>query len=306
MAVDKELLSYYQSLGSKFDMLPANASAETRRVRYVELTVDLPDANLNGLITNELSIDLAGRSLKAKTYSPQSHKSSKLLVFFHGGGWVIGSIASHESVCADLARMLGVTVLSVDYRLAPEWVYPAAHDDAVDVVRWAASQLLSFGCAELMVGGDSAGANLAAHASYILSGDDTVSIAAQYLIYPVVQPDFKRASYLNNAMGPGLTSADMQWYWRTYCPKPGTLDQMNNPSINLMAQDWKKPAPPTVLITAGHDPLCDEGLAYAHYLAEQGTSMRLLHAPDMTHGFIRLGATSARVRYWFAQMALAF
>jgi acetyl esterase len=302
MAIDKELLTYYQHLGALFPPLSPDATADILRQRYLAVTRVLPEANLNGLDVEDLILDLPGRSISAKRYTPTAHKTQKLMVFFHGGGWVIGDLESHHALCADLARALGASVLSVDYRLAPEHIFPAAHDDAVDAVRWCAARLLSFGCSELIVGGDSAGANLAAHATYATQGMEEANVSAQYLIYPVVEPNFKRSSYLSNAAGPGLTSADMQWYWHAYCPVESTLTDANDVRVNLLSQKWTTPPVTTVLLTAGLDPLCDEGLAYAHFLAQQGAPLRLIHAPDMTHGFIRLGATSSAVRTWFARL----
>jgi acetyl esterase len=302
MAIDKELLTYFQHLGALFPPLAADATASVRRERYLAITRVLPEANLNGLDVEDLSLDLPGRSLRAKRYTPTAHKPQKLLVYFHGGGWVIGDLESHHALCADLARALGASVISIDYRLAPEHVFPAAHDDAVDSVRWCAARLLSFGCSELMVGGDSAGANLAAHATYANQDMEAANVSAQYLIYPVVEPNFQRPSYLSNAAGPGLTSADMQWYWHTYCPFESTLAATNDVRLRLMSQQWSKPPVTTIILTAGLDPLCDEGLAYAHFLAQQGAPLRLIHAPDMTHGFIRLGVTSGAVRAWFARL----
>jgi acetyl esterase len=270
----------------------------------LDVTQKLSPANLNGLQVTDLTMNLPGRALLARSYTPQAHKPTKLMVFFHGGGWVIGDLESHHALCADLSRALGVTLVSVDYRLAPEFSFPAAHDDAVEALRWCSEQLLSFGCSELMVGGDSAGANLAAHASIQCQAIDRIAVCAQYLIYPVVSPDFSRTSYQSNAAGPGLTAADMQWYWRTYCSDPQTLKNFSDPRVNLLAQTWKVAPPPTVLLTAGLDPLCDEGLAYAEFLAKAGAPMRLVHAPDMPHGFIRLSSASAAVRRWFQQMVL--
>jgi acetyl esterase len=304
VAIDTELLSFYQGLGREFSPLSADASPAVRRKFYLDVTNKLAPANLNGLHVTDLTMNLPGRALSARSYTPQAHKPTKLMVFFHGGGWVIGDIESHHSLCADISRALGVTVVSVDYRLAPESPFPAAHDDAVDALRWCSDELLSFGCSELMVGGDSAGANLAAHASIQCQANDGITVCAQYLIYPVVSPDFSRLSYQSNAAGPGLTAADMQWYWRTYCQDAQTLNNFSDPRVNLLAQTWKVAPPPTVLLTAGLDPLCDEGLAYAEFLAKAGAPLRLVHAPDMTHGFIRLSSASAAVRRWFQQMVL--
>jgi acetyl esterase len=302
MAVNPELLIYYQALGREFAPLTPQSTPQERRQRYLDITQGLSPANIHGLQIQDLQMALPGRTLKARSYSPQAHKAHKLLVFFHGGGWVIGDLESHHAVCADLSRALGAVVVSVEYRLAPEHPFPAAHDDAIDAVKWCSEQLLSFGCADLLVGGDSAGAHMAAQAAFEAQENHGIAVAGQYLIYPVVSPDFERQSWLANAMGPGLTSEDMQWYWRAYCPSDSMLKEQTNPRVNLTAQEWKNPPPPTVIVTAGHDPLRDEGLAYAEQLAQRGAPLRLVHAPDMTHGFIRLGSVNAAVRHWFGQM----
>jgi acetyl esterase len=304
MAIDPELLSFYQGIGKDFAPLTANATPAMRRQFYLDVTQRLAPANLNGLHITDLTMNVAHRTLNARSYSPQAHKPTKLMVFFHGGGWVIGDMESHHALCADLSRALGITVVSVDYRLAPEFLFPAAHEDAVAAVLWCSEQLLSFGCSEILVGGDSAGANLAAYASAQCHGVDGLTIAAQYLIYPVVSPNFTRPSYRSNAAGPGLSAADMQWYWRTYCPIETRLFDPSDARLNLLSQAWTMAPPPTVLVTAGLDPLCDEGLAYAEFLAKAGAPLRLVHAPDMPHGFIRLSSTSAAVRRWFQQLVL--
>jgi acetyl esterase len=304
MAVNKELLAYYEALGNQFAPLTLTSSPNDRRERYLDITQGLAPANVHGLSVQDLEIALSGRTLQARSFSPQAHKAHKLMVFFHGGGWVIGDLDSHHALCADLSRALNAVVVSVDYRMAPEHIFPAAHDDAIDSLIWCAEQLLSFGCSELSVGGDSAGAHLAAQAAFEAQEFRGVTVSSQYLIYPVVKPDFASNSYVVNEMGPGLTSADMQWYWRTYCPSDEILQQWTNARISLLAQDWKNPPPATVIVTAGHDPLRDEGLAYAEFLAHQGARLRLVHAPDMTHGFIRLGSVNVAARHWFDQMVL--
>lgn len=306
MAVNTDLLSYYQALAGQFASSPLTpaSNAIERRVRYLEITEGLAPANIHGLQVQTLQMVLPGRTLQARTYAPQAHKAHKLMVFFHGGGWVIGDLDSHDALCADLSRALNAVVVSVEYRLAPEHPFPAAHDDAIDALKWCSEALLSFGCSDLLVGGDSAGAHLAAQAAFEAHEIHGIEVASQYLIYPVVLPDFARRSYIVNEMGPGLTSADMQWYWHTYCPLEKTLNDRTNARVNLLAQDWKSPPPPTVLVTAGHDPLRDEGLAYAQFLAQNGARLRLVHAPDMTHGFMRLGSVNGAARQWFDQMAL--
>lgn len=310
MAIDPQLLSYYQHLGTVFAPLTISATAQERRQRYLDVSAGLAPPNATALLLQDHLLNLNGRSLKARSYQQRGepagpNKPSKLLVFFHGGGWVIGDLESHHALCCDLSIAMNAVILSVDYRLAPEHPFPAACDDAVDSVAWASEHLLSFGCSELLVGGDSAGGALAAQAAHYVQTNLGIHISAQYLIYPVVEPNFKRTSWHANANGPGLTAADMQWYWRTYCPQ-GWLTAHPDPRISLLEQEWPLPPPPTVIITAGHDPLCNEGLAYANSLARAGARVKLLHAPDMTHGFIRLGSVSASAKRWFFELCQPF
>ena len=234
----------------------------------------------------DISIDLPQRSLPARLYRPGADTASTtaadvLLVFFHGGGWVVGDLETHDNACAFLTRHLGCSVLSVEYRKAPEHPFPAPCDDAVDAYAWAACRLAAWGCRRIAVAGDSAGAHLAAHAMFANPG---VPTAAALLFYPVADMDFDNTSHARTSGGPGLTSAGMVWYWAQLL---GSAQPVSDSRAVLMRQQWQRCPPPTVVSLAWHDPLYDEGTAYAGLLQAAGADVRVLEARDMAHGFLR-------------------
>jgi acetyl esterase len=223
-----------------------------------------------------------GPELTARRYVPLRLTTGRILVWFHGGGWISGDIGYSDQFCRSLAGRAGCEVRSLDYRLAPEHPFPAAVDDALAAVRWAASD-----GREVVVGGDSAGGNLAAVTARELAAESGpqpgVRLAGQLLVYPVLDTDRTRPSYLAYD-GLVLGVAEMGWFFRQYLPRE---------------QDWASPRaaplraprlgglPPAVVAVAGYDPLHDEGEAYAGRLHEAGVPVTLLEFPSLPHGFLR-------------------
>ncbi len=208
------------------------------------------------------------------------------LVYFHGGGFVIGSLASHDHLCRSITAASGVTVISVDYRLAPEHKFPAAVEDAEAATRYVAANPHDFGldAARLAVGGDSAGGNLAAVVALRLRGKIDPPLALQILIYPATDSDLDNASYLQNAEGYLLTRAAMAWYWDQYVPD---VSRRLDPDASPLRADDLSKLPRTLVLTAGYDPLRDEGDAYARRLAEAGVQVKHSRYDGMFHGFLR-------------------
>ena len=227
-------------------------------------------------------VDAGG--VRARLYEPE-HVEGGILVWFHGGGWVIGSLDTHDSLCRAVANRSGRRVLSVDYRLAPEHVHPAAVDDAWSATRWAADRYAS-----VAVGGDSAGGHLAAVVAR-RARDHDLQLALQVLVVPVTDCGFDTDSHRECAEGYGLTSADMRWFWETYLPG---LREADDPDASpLRARDLRGVAPALVL-TAEYDPLRDEGEAYAVRLAEAGVRVTHTRYDGMIHGFLRMTAVLDR------------
>jgi acetyl esterase len=220
-----------------------------------------------------------------RLYKPENTGGGALpvLVFYHGGGWVVCNLDTHDTLCRQLANAVGCAVVAVDYRLAPEHKYPAAAEDSYAAFRWAAENAATFGGdpARVAVAGDSAGGNLAAIVAQELRGE--VDLAAQILLYPVVDSDFDRPSYKENAEGYFLTRDAMEWFFGHYVPDEG---RRSEPRVAPLRIDELSGLPPTVVVTAGFDPLRDEGDAYADALADAGVEVRHLQYPDQIHGFV--------------------
>ena len=232
------------------------------------------------------SRDLDADGVPARLYRPNDRDDLGLLVFLHGGGWVIGNLDSHDNLCRILANSSGHAVLSVDYRLAPEHPFPAALDDAQTAVRWAHANATSLGCSpdRLAVGGDSAGANLAIVVGHL----GTVPLRFQLLVYPATDLTCSFPSFVENAAGPQLTAAGMNWFINHYLG--GTTTDLTDPRVSPHFADDEIVAasPPTLMITAQYDPLRDEGDAYATRLAALGVPTSHVRFSGMYHGFFSL------------------
>lgn len=256
--------------------------AETRRYARQPLA-------LGGV--RDLSIPAEGRTLAARHYAPdESGGPHPLVVFFHGGGFALGDIETHDEPCRLLCRDAGVHVLSVAYRLAPEHPFPAAIEDGVAAFRWAVENAAALGAdsTRVGVGGDSAGGNIAAVVS-ALAEKNPPSPAFQLLIYPVADLSTARPSFDAFAEGFMLERADVEWFNAAYV---GTrLELLRDERISPLLAE-KPPRVPTVVITGGFDPLRDEGEAYAAWLERHGTPVEQRRFSGLIHGFIHMTSVS--------------
>ena len=209
-----------------------------------------------------------------------------LMVFFHGGGWMLGELKDYESLMRTFANAFGCIAVSVGYRLSPEHKFPAGLEDCFAATAWAAAHASSLGAdpGKLIVCGDSAGANLATAVSLIARDNHGPAIAQQLLIYPVTDCNFETQSYQDNATGFMLTQAAMRWFWDAYLPDPSAASHPY--AAPLQAPDLSD-LPPAHVITAEFDPLRDEGEAYAERLQEAGVPVTFKRYNGMIHGFIR-------------------
>jgi len=225
--------------------------------------------------------------IPVRLYRPRSGEALPLLVFLHGGGFVVCDLDTHDPLCRLLANTVGCAVLSVDYRLAPEAKFPAAPEDCYAATCWAADHAHELGAdpSRIAVAGDSAGGNLAAVVAQLVRDRSGPTLAHQLLIYPVTHYAFDTASYSENAEGYFLTRGMMEWFWNHYLEKPEHgQDPLASP---LVAKDVSGLAPAT-LITAEFDPLRDEGEAYAERLRRAGVPVELQRYDGMFHGFFAM------------------
>jgi acetyl esterase len=220
--------------------------------------------------------------IPARLYVPHD-ASAGVLVYLHGGGWVTGEPDDYDALCRFLAVESRVSVLSVDYRLAPEHPYPAGLEDSFQALTWAARSLAPGG--PLIVVGDSSGGNLAAVCAQRATETGAFELALQVLIYPVTDHDFETASYREYASGFSLGVEEMRWYWDQYVRDPGAR---SDPSASPLRAPGFSGLPPTLLIVADHDPLRDEALAYGERLAADGVPVSVVRFGDAIHGFFSL------------------
>ena len=231
---------------------------------------------------NDTTIPASGQDVPVRIYRPDDRNNLPALVWLHGGGWVLGDLDSADLVCRDLCHHSGFVVISVDYRLAPEAVFPAAFDNSLGVTRWVSDNAdsLNIDRNRLVVGGDSAGGNLAA-AVAVAARDQQIPVAAQLLIYPVIEANFNNASYTENADGYFLTKPMMAWFWDQYIPDKSMRTDIRVAPINA---DLKN-LPPAIVLTVEHDPLRDEGVAFANALKRNGVDVYPIHVSDTIHGY---------------------
>jgi acetyl esterase len=210
------------------------------------------------------------------------------LVYFHGGGWVIGDLDSHDSVCRHIANAASCTIISVDYRLAPEHKFPAAVEDCFAAASWVAAEAatLAIDRERIAVGGDSAGSNLAAVVSLLARDRGAPRLRYQILAYPAVEASMSHPSIARFAEGFLLTRASMKWFYDCYLRGPADVEDWR--ASPLRAADLSG-VPPALVLTAGFDPLCDEGESYARRLQDHGVAVDHRHYPDQIHGFLSAG-----------------
>ena len=228
----------------------------------------------------------ADGQIAARIYTPEGSPPMGVLVYFHGGGWVLGDLESHDRVCRALANGAGCVVVSIDYRLAPEHVFPAGAMDCYAATQWVAENAASFGAdrSRMAVGGDSAGGNLAAAVSLMARDRGGPAINFQLLLYPVTdcaldtpsQKEFAEDGYV-------LSRADMEWFWKNYLDRPA---EKNNPYACPLRAKNLSGLPPALVLTASHDPLRDEGERFAERLIAAGVKVTCTRYEGVTHGFV--------------------
>jgi len=264
------------------------------RMRFDAMVPELPPAAEVSSV-REREIAGPGGALKLRIYMPLRQGPWGMLVFFHGSGFVLCSLDTHDGMCRNLCAGAGCVVVSVDYRLAPEHRFPAATEDCLVATKWAAAHAEEFGCSagRIVVGGDSAGGNLAAVTALRLRDEGGPALRGQLLIYPVTADMASgMPSYVENAEGFGLTTAGMAWFWHHYLGREGNARHPHAAPLN--AADLRG-LPPALIQTAEYDPLRDEGERYGERLLAAGVPAMVTQWPGMNHGFV----------FWVGMVGLA-
>ncbi len=287
----KEILSEAAALG-----LPAYQNLSPAEARKQMLDLAPPaDPLLTVKRVENRSIPGPDGEIPIRLYYPAGDPPFALLVYFHGGGWVIGDLDTHHGVCHALAKTSDCLVVSVDYRLAPEHCHPAAVEDAYAATNWVAenSDAIQADPDRLAVGGDSAGGHLAAVVALMARDRKGPRIDLQILIYPITNFDFSTPSYTENKEGYMLTRDLMQWFWNHYIKDES---EAKHPYISPLQAENLEDLPAALIVTAEYDPLRDEGEAYGKRLQEAGVNVALSRYPGMIHAFIRMTSRLDKAR----------
>ncbi|MCX7229137.1 MAG: alpha/beta hydrolase [Burkholderiales bacterium] len=298
MALDPQVRALLDQLvvgRPTLNLLPVDVG----RRAYAESSAKLIPKPTEPVGVEDRSIDGPAGPLRVRVYTPVAQAGSgegarPLVVFFHGGGWVVCDLDTHDAVCRRLCLGSGAVVVSVDYRLAPEHRFPAAPDDCAAATRWAFANAAALGAdpKRVVIAGDSAGGNLAAAVALRLRDEGGPRAAGQLLVYPVTDHHTAGfASYVENAEGYGLTRDTMAWFWDHYLGGPmdaAAAAALSPQAVPLRAADLRG-LPPALVLTAGYDVLRDEGEAYATRLREAGVAVESERFDGMHHGFFNWG-----------------
>ncbi len=299
MPVDPELGEYLAAVAAAVPAI-ASPTPRMRRARMEDIARRFPFPP-DEVVRRDHWLHLPGRELLVRVYRPGPGRLPAML-YLHGGGWVAGSVDTHDGVCAALASDANAVVASVQYRRAPESPFPAPNDDAFAALQWVAGSAgdLDIEASRIAVAGDSAGAHLALGAAIEARDRGGPRVALQVLFYPVVAPNFETASYRGHANST-LTRADMIEYWNHYLP--GRIAQGDHRALPLQAP--LRGLPPAHVVVAGLDPLHDEGVTLVEQLRQQGVTAVLVDEPTLVHGFLRASPYVRRAREVRLATALA-
>ncbi|OMC33750.1 esterase [Mycobacterium sp. GA-1841] len=284
MTLDPQIAQMIEALDSGFPPVHTMTGAEARAAIHARFVANPAPEPVTSVADYQIPVD-NGR-IDVRVYRPDASEPLPMLVYAHGGGFVFCDLDSHDGLCRNLANLAPAVVVSVDYRLAPEHRWPTAAEDFYAAVRWAVDHAADFGAdpARVAVGGDSAGGNLAAVTTLMARDRGGPDLAAQLLLYPVIAADFDTDSYRLFGNGFYNPRPALQWYWDQYVP---AVTDRRHPYASPL-QGELNGLPPAVVVLAGHDPLRDEGIAYADALEKAGVSVTRCAFDGGIHGFMTM------------------
>jgi acetyl esterase len=292
-SLDPDLARYFADLGAMFPPLPANPTPLERRARYWALCGLGKTALPSSVTINDVTLALAVGKVPVRLFYGHdgSDEPVPTIIYFHGGGWVVGDNDTHMPTCARLAHEANALVVSVDYPLAPETHWQALTDACYQAASAiAADRIAQDAATPIALAGDSAGAHLAAVTAIRARDEGGFHVALQALIYPCIEPVYTTKSYDEFAAGPGLARADMQWYWQQFV---GNDQGVNDYRIAPSRAASHAGLPPAYVVTAGRDPLRDDGRAYVNTLRAANVDAAHDEFDSMPHGFLRMAKYSA-------------
>ena len=276
------VIAMIESLG----VAELTADTDPNQIRALMDAAVLPSGIEVASVTNREVPGPAG-PIPVRVYRPAGDAPKSVVVYYHGGGWVVGSLETHDGTCRRLADGADAVVVSVDYRMGPEDRFPAAVEDSFAALEWVAAHASELGAdaARLAVAGDSAGGNLAAVVSQLARDADGPAIRFQLLVYPVTDHEFTSVSMEENATGYYLSRDMMRWFYDHYLDDPAEGD---DPRVSPLRAADLTGLPPAFVLTAQYDPLRDQGIAYADALRAAGNQVAMTMYEGLFHGFISM------------------
>lgn len=287
MSVHPQVALYLDEI-SKVDLPPF----EEMTAEFIRSTLTpSPEPHLPAKQIENLLIPVDGAQIEIRVYTPENHSESSpefwpALIYYHGGGWVLGTLDAYDGLCQDLAGTAQCKVISVDYRMAPEHPYPVPFQDSWAAAQWVTnhSQELKLDPQKIAIGGDSAGGNLATAVALKARESDSVRLLQQLLIYPVTNYYFDTESYHKYATNYFLTKRAMEWFWDQYLPDEAAGREIY--ASPLRCKDLSG-LPDALVITAGYDPLYSEVVEYVEQMQKSQVGVKHINFEDMIHGFFR-------------------
>ncbi len=295
--IDAETWAFIERTNSYYPPDTIDRTIDEQRAIYDRMCREFHAGYPEGIRAEDSAISAPGRAIPVRIYRSEVPDAAAMVLYVHGGGFILGGLDSHDDVCAELCARTGYEVVSVDYRLAPEHFHPAAFDDALAAFEWAASTYDQ----PILLCGDSAGGNLAAAVSHTTRGHQRRP-AGQVLIYPGLGGDASRGSYVAHAEAPMLTAKDVAFYRDI---RTGGRDATGEISFSPLADADFANLPPTVIITAECDPLSSDGEAYGSRIQAAGGRAWWFEEPGLVHSYLRARHSVGRARASFSRMVEA-
>ncbi|MBN9547942.1 MAG: alpha/beta hydrolase [Alphaproteobacteria bacterium] len=292
--IDAETWAFIEKTNSYYPPDTIDYTIEQQRAIYDRMCREFFAGYPNGVTTETSAIVTPTNSIPIRVYRNASANKAAVVLYIHGGGFILGGLDSHDDVCAELCARTGFEVVSVDYRLAPEHLHPAAFDDAMNAFEWAARNYDR----PVVLCGDSAGGNLCAAVAHATRGH-VKKPAGQVLIYPGLGGDHSRGSYVTHADAPMLTVRDLDFYRHI---RTGGIDRTGDITLYPLADADFTNLPPTVLITAQCDPLSSDGEAYRDRVVAAGGQAYWQEEPGLVHGYLRARHAVGRARASFTRI----
>ncbi len=291
--IDAETWAFIERTNAFYPEDTGERTVAEQRAIYDRMCREFHAGYPDGVVAQTSSISTPTHDIPIRIYRA-GEPGAAVVVYFHGGGFILGGLESHDDVCAELCARTGFEVVSVDYRLAPEHVHPAHFDDAMSAFEWAAG---TYTC-PIILCGDSAGGNLAAAVSHATRGHKTKPVG-QVLIYPALGGDTSRGSFVTHAQAPMLTTSDLHFYEQV---RTGGVDRTGDITMAPLADADFAYLPPTVVFTAECDPLSSDGEAYRDRLVAAGGRAFWLEEDGLVHGYLRGRHTVGRARSSFTRI----